>query len=218
MRMGAQIALYPMSDRFIDVILRCIEAVKGIEGLDVSNDELSTLLLGESNLLFTAVRDMFVRAASDGVHVVLTALFSRGCPGDSYCRGCDTRAAVLEPLESSEAPPAATPAALVHSSSAGRTLIAAQYSLYPLGTPNYMNQILAAVAGAREEGSFTVSKNFCTRLDGSADTVFNDLYRGFITAEAPHTVLHAAVSANSPSTKSQTESQNKSQTIEGVSS
>lgn len=218
MRMGAQIALYPMSDRFIDVILPCIEAVKGIEGLDVSSDDLSTLLLGESDLLFTAVRDMFVRAASDGVHVVLTALFSRGCPGDSYCRGCDTRAAVLEPLESSEAPPAATPAALAPSSSAGRTLIAAQYSLYPLGTPNYMNQILAAVAGAREEGSFTVSKNFCTRLDGSADTVFNDLYRGFITAEALHTVLHAAVSANSPSTKSQTESQTKSQTIEGVSS
>lgn len=66
MRMGAQIALYPMSDRFIDVILRCIEAVKGIEGLDVSNDDLSTLLLGESGLLFTAVRDMFVQAASGG--------------------------------------------------------------------------------------------------------------------------------------------------------
>lgn len=214
MRMGAQIALYPMSDRFIDVILPCIEAVKGIEGLDVSSDDLSTLLLGESNLLFTAVRDMFVRAASDGVHVVLTALFSRGCPGDSYCRGCDTRAAAPEPPESSEAPPAS----LAPSSSAGRTLIAAHYSLYPLGTPDYMNQISAAVAGAREEGSFTASKNFCTRLDGSADTVFSDLYRGFITAEAPHTVLHAAVSANSPSTKSQTESQNKSQTIEGVSS
>lgn len=218
MRMGAQIALYPMSDRFIDAILRCIEAVKGIEGLDVSNDDLSTLLLGESNLLFAAVRDMFVQAASGGVHVVLTALFSRGCPGDSYCRGCDTRAGAPEPLESSEAPPAATPAALAPSSSAGRTLIAAHYSLYPLGTPDYMNQISAAVAGAREEGSFTASKNFCTRLDGSADTVFSDLYRGFITAEALHTVLHAAVSANSPSTKSQTESQNKSQTIEGVSS
>ena len=214
MRMGAQIALYPMSDRFIDVILPCIEAVKGIEGLGVSSDDLSTLLLGESNLLFTAVRDMFVRAASDGVHVVLTALFSRGCPGDSYCRVCDTRAAAPENLESSEAPPAA----LAPSSSAGRTLIAAHYSLYPLGTPDYMNQISAAVAGAREEGSFTASKNFCTRLDGSADTVFSDLYRGFITAETLHTVLHAAVSANSPSTKSQTESQNKSQTIEGVSS
>ena len=214
MRMGAQIALYPMSDRFIDVILPCIEAVKGIEGLDVSNDDLSTLLLGESNLLFAAVRDMFVQAASGGVHVVLTALFSRGCPGDSYCRGGDTRAAASEPLESSETPPAA----LTPSPGAGRTLIAAQYSLYPLGTPNYMNQILAAVAGARGEGSFPASKNFCTRLDGSADTVFNDLYRGFITAEAPHTVLHAAVSANSPSMKSQTESQTKGQTIKGVSS
>ena len=210
MRMGAQIALYPMSDRFIDVILRCIEAVKGIEGLDVSNDDLSTLLLGESNLLFAAVRDMFVQAASGGVHVVLTALFSRGCPGDSYCCGGEAPAAASETLESSEAPPAA----LVPSHGAGRTLIAAQYSLYPLGTPGYMNQISAAVAGAREEGSFTASKNFCTRLDGSADSVFNDLYRGFITAEAPHTVLHAAVSANSPSMKSQTESQ----TIEGVSS
>ena len=206
MRMGAQIALYPMSDRFIDVILPCIEAVKGIDGLDVSNDDLSTLLLGESNLLFAAVRDMFVQAASGGVHVVLTALFSRGCPGDSYCRGRDTPAGASETLESSEAPPAALPP----SPGAGRTPIAAQYSLYPLGTPNYMNQILAAVAGARDEGSFTASKNFCTRLDGSADTVFNDLYRGFITAEAPHTVLHAAVSANSPSMKSQT--------IEGVSS
>ena len=218
MRMGAQIALYPMSDRFIDVILPCIEAVKGIDGLDVSNDDLSTLLLGESNLLFAAVRDMFVQAASGGVHVVLTALFSRGCPGDSYCCGGDAPAAASETLESSEAPSEAPPAALPPSPGAGRTLIAAQYSLYPLGTPGYMNQISAAVAGAREEGSFTASKNFCTRLDGSADSVFNDLYRGFITAEAPHTVLHAAVSANSPSVKSQTENQTKSQTIEGVSS
>lgn len=194
MRMGAQIALYPMTDRFVDVILPAIDVLKHTEGLDVSNDDLSTLLLGEVDSVFAATRDMFAAAASHGAHVVLNALFSRGCPGDSYC---DPRLGPPQPQAVDQAPPEA----LSRSQEASGVRIAAQYSLYPLGTDSYMDQIYRVIGAVRESGSFTGSKNFCTRLDGDADAVFDDLYRSFVAADAAHSVVHATISAHSPSTQ-----------------
>ena len=83
----------------------------------------------------------------------------------------------------------------------GETLVSAQFSLYPLGAPDYMDRIYGAVDGAKRLGTFTGSKNFCTRLDGSAASVFQSIYESFISTPVSHVVIHATVSANSPSKK-----------------
>ena len=45
-------------------------------------DDISTLLVGPPDVLFAAMRDLFVFAARSGEHCVLSAAVSRGCPGE----------------------------------------------------------------------------------------------------------------------------------------
>src|SRR5579859_7946520 len=88
---GLRFSLYPMRDDFVPVIL---SAVKDLDefGVAVEVDDISTCLLGEEPNLFEAVRVAFGRAASTGVHVVLSATFSAGCPGEPEGDVCVPRA------------------------------------------------------------------------------------------------------------------------------
>ena len=80
---GAQFSLYPLTDRFVEVILGAISLVTGREGIRISHDELSTCVIGPPQAVFDAVRDAYMTACRTAQgHVVLSALFSRGCPGE----------------------------------------------------------------------------------------------------------------------------------------
>ena len=74
---GARFSLYPMTDRFVPVILDAIEGLRD-GGLDVETDDVSTFLGGPQDAVFGALRRAFTRAAASGEHVVMTVLLSYG--------------------------------------------------------------------------------------------------------------------------------------------
>ena len=74
---GARFSLYPMTDRFVPVILHAIERLRE-SSLVVETDDVSTFLGGHPETVFAALRRAFARAAGSGEHVVMTALFSYG--------------------------------------------------------------------------------------------------------------------------------------------
>jgi len=74
---GARFSLYPMTDRFIPVIL---DAIRGLRetGLDVESDDISTFVGGPPDRVFVTLERAFARAAGSGEHVVMAAQFSFG--------------------------------------------------------------------------------------------------------------------------------------------
>lgn len=197
---GAQISLYPMSDNFVDIILDSIKALEPWRGqLRVETDDISTLIVGPPEILFPAMRDLFVAAARTGVHCTMHITASRGCPGepdDPICTPTDT----LPPGTALEQRIAQAQARVGDAADTGQT-IAAQFSLYPLGLGHHMDEIYGCIDFLKSSGTFEKSKNFCTKLRGDAGAVFETLSQAFTSfgAQAGHVALDVTVSANSPS-------------------
>lgn len=196
---GAQISLYPMSDGFVDVILGALGALDPYrEAFRIETDDVSTLIVGPPELLFPAMRDLFVAAATSGVHCVLHATVSRGCPGepdDPICapvEGARHHLPLPERIAAARETVSAAPAV-------GQP-VAAQFSLYPLGGGYHMDEIWGCIDFLKQSGVFDRSKNFCTRLRGDAGPVFATLSEAFLRFGAPegHVTLDLTVSANSP--------------------
>ena len=74
---GARFSLYPMTDRFVPVILDAIEGLRD-GGLEVETDDVSTFLGGPRDAVFGALGRAFARAAGSGEHMVMNVLFSYG--------------------------------------------------------------------------------------------------------------------------------------------
>lgn len=86
---GAQISLYPMCDDFVSLILGSLSALDPYRPqLRIETDDISTLLVGPPEVLFQAMRDLFVAIAKSGKHVVMHATISRGCPGEPDAEIC----------------------------------------------------------------------------------------------------------------------------------
>lgn len=86
---GAQISLYPMCDDFVSLILGALSALDPYRPqLRIETDDISTLLVGPPEVLFQAMRDLFVTIAKGGKHVVMHATISRGCPGEPDAEIC----------------------------------------------------------------------------------------------------------------------------------
>jgi len=197
---GAQISLYPMTDDFVAVILDAIEGLAPWrDRLRIETDDISTLMVGPPEVLFPAMRDLFVRAAASGTHCVLHATVSRGCPGepdDPICtpaNGLDPMAPLSDRIETSRATVAAA--------QPSDRSVAAQFSLYPLGAGHHMDEIYGCIDFLKASGCFEKSKNFCTKLRGDAGPVFATLAQAFTAFGDPagHVALDVTVSANSPS-------------------
>jgi energy-coupling factor transport system substrate-specific component len=197
---GAQVSLYPMSDEFVGIILKSIKALDPYRPFfRIETDDLSTLIVGPPDRLFPAMRDLFVSAARTGTHCVLSATVSRGCPGspdDPICIPVnDSRhdQPLIERIaKAREAVAAAQPTGQV---------VAAQFSLYPLGESHHMDEIYGCIEFLKSSGVFDRAKNFCTKLKGDAGPVFATLSEAFLSFGAPegHVALDLTVSANSPS-------------------
>jgi hypothetical protein len=196
---GAQISLYPMAGDFVGIILGALTALDPYrDRLQIETDDLSTLLVGAPEVLFPAIRDLFVAAARSGEHCVLHATLSRGCPGEPDDAICHTTqyGGPHEPLEQRKA------AALDAVGTAPVTAMpaAAQFSLYVMGTDDHMDEIYGCIDFLKQSGVFGRAKNFCTRLDGDAGAVFAAIESALCRFGPPqgHVTIDLTVSANSP--------------------
>ncbi|MGS4919972.1 MULTISPECIES: YkoF family thiamine/hydroxymethylpyrimidine-binding protein [Mameliella] len=197
---GAQVSLYPMSDDFVSIIL---DAIKQLDPwrdqLRIETDDVSTLIVGPPEILFPAMRDLFVAAARSGVHCTMHATVSRGCPGepdDPICTPVDS----LTPDAELPARIEAARQAVAVAPQTGQ-IVAAQFSLYPLGLGHHMDEVYGCIDFLKSSGTFERSKNFCTKLRGDAGPVFATLSQAFTNfgAQAGHVALDVTLSANSPS-------------------
>jgi hypothetical protein len=189
---GVRFSLYPMRDDFVPLILGAVDGLARL-GVEVEVDDVSTCLLGEEPNLFEALRVAFGRVACTGAHVVLTATFSAGCPGEPEGDVCVPRA-YDGPSGGEEG----------WSDEAYRLpgSVSAQFALYPLGTAGYMDAIYSEIDRARREGTVrVVSRHFCTHLYGPGGAVFDLVRRAFAETrtQATHSVMTLSLSANSPS-------------------
>ncbi|MBE1505004.1 hypothetical protein H4W29_002185 [Rhizobium viscosum] len=193
-------SLYPMSGNFVGIILEAIKALDPYrDRLRIETDDISTLMVGPPDVLFAAMRDLFVSAAASGEHCVLSAAISRGCPGepdDAIC-GVGLSSSRSEPL--AERVEAAI-AAVRDTTETGQPT-AAQFSLYVMGTGTHMDEIYGCIDFLKRSGTFDRSKNFCTKLRGDAGAIFATIHEAFHRFGDPegHVTLDITVSANSPS-------------------
>lgn len=196
---GAQVSLYPMADDFVGIILGALRALDPYrDRLRIESDDLSTLIVGPPENLFSAMRELFVAAATTGTHCVLSACVSRGCPGEPDDPACTpsthlgTQGPLRERIEDACKIVSAAPMTGLN--------VAAQFSYYPLGNAHHMDEIYGCIDFLKASGVFDRAKNFCTKLTGDAGLVFATLEQAFLRFGAPdgHVALDLTVSANSP--------------------
>lgn len=196
---GAQLSLYPMCDDFVAVILKAVDALEPYRPrFRIETDDVSTLIVGPPEEIFPAMRDLFVSGARTGVHCVLSATVSRGCPGEPDDEICTPSGDFGDTAPLEERIAAAREK--VARADATGIEIAAQFSLYPLGSGHHMDEIYGCIEFLKSSGVFEKSKNFCTKLRGDAGPVFATLGEAFLRFGAPngHVALDLTVSANSP--------------------
>lgn len=72
---GARFSLYPMSDKFIPIILGALEKTD-TTGLYSNTDRISTVYGGSAENVVTAVENLFVSSYTEGVHTAVEGIFS----------------------------------------------------------------------------------------------------------------------------------------------
>src|SRR5262245_11801782 len=195
---GAQLSLYPMSDDYVGIILEALTALDPYrQQCRIETDDLSTLIVGPPERLFPAMQDLFVKAASSGVHCVLSAAVSRGCSGEPDVPICTP--GTIPRAASLEARIAAARNSVAAAKLTGQRA-AAQFSLYPLGSDHHMTEIHGCIDFLKSSGVFDRAKNFCTKIKGDAGPVFATLSEAFLSFGSPdgHVALDLTASANSP--------------------
>ena len=186
---GAQISLYPMTDDFVGVITSALGALDPYrERLRIETDDISTLLVGPPEVLFPALRDLFTAAARTGVHCVLSAAISRGCPGepdDAICQSAHFDGPLL-PLAERQS----TALSAVREAPMTDVFSVAQFSLYVMGQNRHMDEIYGCIDFLKNSGVFDRSKHFCSVLRGDAGPVFATLAEAFCRFGPPEGQRH----------------------------
>ena len=75
----AQISLYPLRQEHLGPSIQAFGEALMAAGLEPRIGPMSTLVTGEADALFAALRDAFLGAARTG-HVVMTVTVSNACP------------------------------------------------------------------------------------------------------------------------------------------
>jgi energy-coupling factor transport system substrate-specific component len=174
---GAQVSLYPMSDDFVGIILGALGALDPWrDRLRIETDDVSTLIVGPPEILFPAMRDLFVAAAATGVHCTMHATVSRGCPGEPDDPICTPRAARRPAPRCGRI--AAAREAVSQARATGQVGGGAALALSARPRPPH-GRDLRLHRVPQGSGTFERSKNFCTKLRGDAGPVFETLSRAF---------------------------------------
>ncbi|WP_079528698.1 YkoF family thiamine/hydroxymethylpyrimidine-binding protein [Halobacillus hunanensis] len=185
---GSSFSIYPMSDRFVEIIKSSLNEVDTSK-VWMRTDDVTTTVRGQMIHVFDVTKAIFLQAAKTGEHVVFQATYSIGCPGDS--------AGDVYMAEDN----------LVQNASASGLIdqeAAAKFSLYPMGGGNYMDVIYGQIEDMKNQGVEVSAAHYSTRLDGDGNRVFDGLEKVFQQTEeqgSPHTVMTVTISANSPSVK-----------------
>ncbi|WP_199794798.1 YkoF family thiamine/hydroxymethylpyrimidine-binding protein [Paenibacillus faecalis] len=185
---GCTFSVSPMTDQFVQVITEALTSVN-TDKVWMHTDDLCTCVRGKAEHVFDVTRAIFAHTAATGVHTVFNGTFSIGCPGDSkddaYMSEDD------KPMNE-------------NLGSSANMETASHFSLYPLGSENYMDIIYKEIERAKTKGTLTEGIHYASRLDGTLQEVFHTLEDAFMNAiqsSQKHLVMTAVVSANSPSPK-----------------
>jgi uncharacterized protein YqgV (UPF0045/DUF77 family) len=76
---SAQIAVYPLRQEHLTPSIEAVTQALRDHGLKPELGPMSTYAIGESEAVFAALRDAFVKASEMG-HVVMTVTVSNACP------------------------------------------------------------------------------------------------------------------------------------------
>ncbi|OIB02527.1 thiamine-binding protein [Paenibacillus sp. LC231] len=185
---GCRFSVFPMTDRFVEVILGALQSVDTGK-VWIQTDDVSTCIRGRAEHVFDVTRAIFAHAAASGVHTVFNGTYSIGCPGDTDADVYMTEDSTRLNNDIGEHADMET---------------ACQFALYPMGTDNYMEVIYGEVNRAKAAGTFAGSVHYASRLDGSLSRVFESLEEAFLHAiqsDSSHLVMTAVVSAHSPTVK-----------------
>jgi uncharacterized protein YqgV (UPF0045/DUF77 family) len=79
MTISALVAIYPLRQQRLTPAIEALTDAFKVRGLAAEVGPMSTMVLGDAETIFTALRDGFVRAAETG-HVVMTVTVSNACP------------------------------------------------------------------------------------------------------------------------------------------
>jgi uncharacterized protein YqgV (UPF0045/DUF77 family) len=80
MGVAAQVSLYPLrSARLSPAIGRALATFRE-HGLDLQAGTMSTIVSGDDEAVFAALRQAFAAAAADGQEVVMVVTISNACP------------------------------------------------------------------------------------------------------------------------------------------
>jgi uncharacterized protein YqgV (UPF0045/DUF77 family) len=79
MVLSAQVSLYPLRQDHLGRDIEVFANVLRAAGLEPRVGPMSTVVTGETDVLFAALRDAFQTAAAAG-HVVMTMTVSNACP------------------------------------------------------------------------------------------------------------------------------------------
>ncbi len=77
--MSAQVSLYPLRQEHLGPSIQAFANVLTAAGLEPRAGPMSTVVTGEADVLFAALRDAF-QAAAATTHVVMIITISNACP------------------------------------------------------------------------------------------------------------------------------------------
>ncbi|MGD0291225.1 MAG: YkoF family thiamine/hydroxymethylpyrimidine-binding protein [Candidatus Binataceae bacterium] len=79
MNIRVQISVYPLRQEHLSPTVNAVEAELNAHGLRPEVGGMSTQVVGETEVVFAALRDAFMRVANSG-QVVMTVTVSNACP------------------------------------------------------------------------------------------------------------------------------------------
>ncbi|NLE98082.1 MAG: hypothetical protein GX596_08855 [Propionibacterium sp.] len=185
---GARFTLSVYADDYVDVILGALGAADA-SGLEIDTGDVSTFIGGDERRILTYLREVIAHAASTGKHLSAQILLSRGCPGELQCELPAGVAAIGG--DAVELEPTGIRAR-------------AHWSLYPLldggHDAEHMDGIEQGIEFARNNGTYSGSDHFATRLDGDLAAVLATVASGWLLVgrDVQHVTTHVTISINSP--------------------
>jgi uncharacterized protein YqgV (UPF0045/DUF77 family) len=81
MSVSAQISVYPLRQRHLGPAIDAVRLALESEGLEPELGPMSTLVRGDADRIFAALREAFERAGAAG-DVVMVLTLSNACPAD----------------------------------------------------------------------------------------------------------------------------------------
>jgi uncharacterized protein YqgV (UPF0045/DUF77 family) len=79
MMISAQISVYPLRQERLSPAIRALSDGLRSAGLSPEVGSMSTIITGDADAIFAALREGFTRAAATG-HVAMTVTVSNACP------------------------------------------------------------------------------------------------------------------------------------------